>query len=476
MAASVFAQSAAQPTQDKPTVLLVVGAPGEEEFGKNFEKWAGLWEKTCHEAGANLITIGLKSPTETNDLDHLKEALLKEPKESASELWLVLIGHGTFDGKEAKFNLHGPDLSAAELSALLQPFHRPLAVINCASSSGPFINKLCASLPPTPRASSPASPAHQPSAFGRVIITATKSGAEQNYARFGQYLAEAIADPQADLDKDGQTSLLEAYLTASSRVAEFYKAEGRLATEHALIEDNGDGLGTPADWFRGIRAVKKAKEGASLDGVRAHQFHLLRSQQEQKMPASQRARRDELELTVAKLRDTKSQVNEDEYYRQLEPVLIELARLYEADALQKIPKVINQAEDGSVALHAKNATIHGSTVRYEPQPHKNTVGYWTKLEDWVSWDFKLEQPGTFSVEVTQACSKDSSGSEYSIAVGDQVLTDKVPDTGAFTNFVNRTLGTFKIGQPGSYTLSVKPIIKPGLAVMDLRAVTLKLKQ
>ena len=94
----------------------------------------------------------------------------------------------------------------------------------------------------------------------------------------------------------------------------------------------------------------------------------------------------------------------------------------------------------------------------------------------MSWDFKLDQPGTFSVEVTQACSKDSSGSEYSIAVGDQVLTDKVPDTGAFTNFVNRTLGTFKIGQPGSYTLSVKPIIKPGLAVMDLRAVTLKLKQ
>ena len=137
----------------------------------------------------------------------------------------MVIGHGTFDGKEAKFNLRGPDLSAADLAEWLKPFRRPVAVINCASASSPFINKL--------------------SATNRVIIAATRSGYEQNYARFGEYISSAVADPQADLDKDGQTSLLEAFLMASRRVAEFYNTEGRLATEHALLDDNGDGLGTP---------------------------------------------------------------------------------------------------------------------------------------------------------------------------------------------------------------------------------------
>jgi hypothetical protein len=233
-----------------------------------------------------------------------------EPRESSDELWIVLIGHGTYDGREAKFNLRGPDLSATELAEWLKPFSRPLALIDCASSSAPFLTKL--------------------SAPGRVIVTATRSGFELNYARFGQYLSEAIGNPEADLDKDGQTSLLEAFIFASNRVAEFYKSQGRLATEHALIDDNGDGLGTPADWFRGIRAVKKAKEGATVDGLRAHQFHLVRSEFEQKLPPEVRARRNELELSIAKLRDQKPKMPEDDYYRELERLLLQIARLYEA--------------------------------------------------------------------------------------------------------------------------------------------------
>ena len=165
-----------------------------------------------------------------------------------------------------------------------------------------------------------------------MIIAATRSGYEQNSTRFGRFISEAIADPQADLDKDGQTSLLEAFLMATRRVAEFYETEGRLATEHALLDDNGDGLGTPADWFRGIRAVKKAKEGASADGLRAHQFHLIRSAQEQMLSSELRAKRDELELAIARLRDAKSQMKEDDYYQQLEKLAIEVARLYERDA------------------------------------------------------------------------------------------------------------------------------------------------
>ena len=305
----LWADSTDAIAEEKPTVIVVVGAAGDDEYGQNFAKWAGLWEKTSREAGAKYITIGLKDAAATNDLAQLQKTLADEPTNAPGELWLVLLGHGTFDGKEARFNLRGPDLTATNLALLLKPFTRPVAVINAFSSSGPFLHPL--------------------SAPARVVITATRSGNEQNYARFGQYFSEAIADPQADLDKDGQTSLLEAWLTASYRVAEFYKSEGRLATEHALLDDNGDGLGTPPDWFRGVRAVKKAKDGATLDGPRAHQFHLVRSEAERRMPAAVRARRDQLELAVAKLREAKEELPETEYYQKLEPLLLELARLYD---------------------------------------------------------------------------------------------------------------------------------------------------
>jgi hypothetical protein len=291
------------------TVLVVVGAAGEEAFGKDFVQWAGLWEQACRTAGVKVVTIGLDTNGPIAPREQLEKALQTQPKEGPPELWLVLLGHGTFDGKEAKFNLRGLDISATEFANWLEPFRRPLAVIDTSSSSAPFLAKL--------------------SRPGRVIITATRSGAEQNFARFGQYLSGAIADLQADLDKDGQVSLLEAFLAASARVAEFYETEGRLATEHALLDDNGDGLGTPASWFRGVRAVKKAKDDASPDGLRAHQFHLIRSAAEQQMPPPLRARRDELEMAIAKLRESKARMKEDEYYRSLEALLVEMAHLYE---------------------------------------------------------------------------------------------------------------------------------------------------
>jgi hypothetical protein len=298
------------------TVIVAVGAAGEEEFGKEFAAWAAQWAETCTRANAKHIVIGTGT-NDSPDLLLLKQALASEPAETDAELWLVLIGHGTFDGREAKFNLRGPDLSATDLAEWLKPFRRPLAIINCASSSGPFINHL--------------------SAPDRVVVTATRSGHEQNYARFGKYVADSIGDPAADLDKDGQTSLLEAFIVASRRVSEFYASEGRLATEHALLDDNGDGLGTPADWFRGVRAIKKPAEGASADGLRAHQLHLVRSEREQQMDPGLRARRDELERAAARLREMKTQLDDDEYYRRLENIMRELAVLYsrEPDSAQR---------------------------------------------------------------------------------------------------------------------------------------------
>jgi len=296
-------------TADKTTVFVLVGALGEADLGRQFTEAAAKLEQVAATAQAKLVTIGWQS-AETNDLARFKAALEAEPKSGPGELWFVLLGHGTFDNKEAKFNLRGPDLGAAEFSEWLKPFQRPVAIVNCASASGPFVNKL--------------------SAAGRVVVTATRSGQEVNYTRLGGYFAAAIGSPEADLDKDGQTSLLEAYLFAASRVAEFYETEGRLATEHPLLDDNGDGLGTPPDWFRGVRAVKKAKDGATVDGLRAHQFVLVRSEQELKLPPGARAKRDELELAIGKLRERKTELPEPEYFAKLEPLLLDLAKLYQS--------------------------------------------------------------------------------------------------------------------------------------------------
>ncbi len=123
-------------------------------------------------------------------------------------------------------------------------------------------------------------------------------------------------------------SLLEAFLLASGRVNEYYRTHSQLATEHALLDDNGDGLGTPADWFRGTRATKRAKDGAGLDGHRAHQIHLIKSVRELQMPAEERRRRDQIELSIAALRDRKDKLSEDEYYRRLEDLMVVLAHLY----------------------------------------------------------------------------------------------------------------------------------------------------
>ena len=309
---SAAALAAATPMTERPdraTVIVLAGAPGEAEFAPDIVLQLDAWAKVSGQARASHIEIGRAEIAAPTDRDRLKAALETEPKEGVGELWIVLIGHGTFDGKEAKLNLRGPDVGATELAEWLKPFRRPLAIVDTTSASAPFLAKLAAK--------------------GRVIISATRSGAEQNYARFGKFLAEALADPKSDLDKDGQISLLESFLSASHRTNEFYKTEGRLATEHALIDDNGDGLGTPADWFRGVFATKRARDGAAPDGPRAHQFHLVRSAAEQLLSSELRARRDKLEVDLSVLREQKAKMNEGKYFQELEKLLLELAAVYE---------------------------------------------------------------------------------------------------------------------------------------------------
>ncbi len=132
-----------------------------------------------------------------------------------------------------------------------------------------------------------------------------------------------------------------------------------------------------------------------------------------------------------------------------------------------------QAANGIINLPAHTADIHGVQVRYEALPHKNTLGFWTRVEDWVSWDFTVSQPGTFAVEILQGCGKGQGGSEIEFSVGGRKLRTTVEDTGGFQNFKARTIGTVTLDRPGRWTLEVRPKSKPGVAVMDLRSVTLK---
>lgn len=295
----------------RPFVLIVVGAAGEDTFYPVFMRSEKLWREAAVKGGAEVATVGLgpiSGPENDDDRRDFQKQLERVKAPSPAPAWIVLIGHGTDNGKEAKFNLRGPDFSAAELAEWLKPAQRPIILVNTASASGAFIKPL--------------------SATNRVIVTATRSGGEQNFAHFGEYVAESIGSLEADLDKDNQTSLLEAFLMASRKVADFYKDEGRLATEHPLIDDNGDGLGTPADWFQGVRAVKKPQSGQA-DGRRAHLVHLVPNAEDQKLTPEQRARRDELELKIGALRDRKSTLGKEPYYRQLESLLFDLARVYQ---------------------------------------------------------------------------------------------------------------------------------------------------
>jgi len=293
-------------------LILVVGAPGEPEYGTNFLTQAVLWQKACEKARFGLSQIGLEAPTTTNDLEVLRLALASEPRDETQPLWLVLIGHGSYDGKEARFNLRGPDLTATSLANWLQPFRRPLIILNLASCSAPFLNKL--------------------SATNRVVITATRSGTEQYYTRFGELFAKALTDSGADLDKDNQVSVLEAFIIASRRTSEFYKTENRIATEHALLDDNGDGLGTQGDWFRGLRATKKPNDKAAVDGLMAIQICVVPSPEDDNLSTDQKLVRDNLERSVFQLREKKTEMAEKEYSTELERLLLDLARLYESNA------------------------------------------------------------------------------------------------------------------------------------------------
>lgn len=296
----------------QPRVLVIVGAEGAEEYLPRFQKAAAWWKDAALAAGAAHEAIGLEpAGAGATDRERLEKRIAElAAEEKAGPLWLVLIGHGTFDGRAAKFNLRGPDFTDAELAGWLRGFPGRVAAVNTASASGTFVKAL--------------------SGPDRVVVTATKSPAEVNYARFGEFLAEAIrGKAEADLDNDDQVSLLEAYLFAADRVRGFYEKEGRLATEHAQLDDTGDGFGTRPEGFEGVVARELAREGATPDGELAHQFILVPNAFERRLTAAQRDRRDTLEREVKALNRRRAELGDDAYYAAVEPLLLEIARIYD---------------------------------------------------------------------------------------------------------------------------------------------------
>lgn len=306
--ASIGSIPATSPEIDD-ALIVVVGAEGSPEFEGTFDRWADQWATLSEKQQWQLRRIGGASgmPSDLFPKEQLQKCIAEFSK--ARRLWIVMLGHGTFARNIAKFNLTGPDISSQEMKSWLMPVTAQTIVISCFSSAAPFLTDL--------------------NGDNRILITATKSGSEYNFSRFGEYLANSINDPSIDIDHDNEVSLLEAFLAATNLVERFYREESRLATEHALLNDNGDKVGTTADFYRGVRPAK-AGQGGQIDGAAASRIILLTSPDAATFPPELDEKRVAIEQQIDRLRSQKSLLSSDDYYAQLEILLLQLALLYDA--------------------------------------------------------------------------------------------------------------------------------------------------
>jgi len=169
-----------------------------------------------------------------------------------------------------------------------------------------------------------------------------------------------------------------------------------------------------------------------------------------------------------------SQLPADETAAAMAPKLAPWRALMDAAIATKGAKA--EVGAGAIVLHACDAKAHGSKLRYEDAPQKDTLGFWVQKDDWVEWEFDAPHPGVFEVQLLQACGKGSGGAEIEVAVAGQTLTMKVEETGHFQRFVPRMIGTVRLAESGRFTLAVRARTRPGPAVMDLRRVVLRAAQ
>ncbi|MCC7009165.1 MAG: hypothetical protein IT184_10135 [Acidobacteria bacterium] len=286
-------------------VLIVQGASGEDQYATLHRKWVnGLVEvlRTRFKYDASHLVVLAEQPSAGElraTADSLKAAVgkLAATIKPSDQLVVVLIGHGSGQGADVKFNLVGPDLGVAEWAALLKPVPGRLALVDTTSASAPYLTGL--------------------SAPGRVIITATNTAAQRYHTVFPEGFIQAFSDATADADKNGRISLLEAFTFASRVVTQHYEQSGTMATETAMIDDDGDG--------KGRLAAEQGPDGriaalTYLDGVAVPTSS---------DPELQRllVRQQQLTEQVDDLRRRKDTMPAEEFDKQLEQLLTELARV-----------------------------------------------------------------------------------------------------------------------------------------------------
>ena len=295
-------------------LLVIVGLGGDAETSSRFHEWAVTLVDSARDKGRippeSVIYLG-EDPA--RDPDRISGRSTREGIEGAlgrlaararpgDRVLIVLIGHGASAAGEAKFNLPGRDFSAAEFSKLIDRFPgQTVAFVNTASASGAFLGAL--------------------SGRDRVIVTATRGDGERNQTRFPEFFVEALVSLEGDLDKDGRVSMLEAFTWARQRTAASYEKDGQILTEHALLDDDGDGKGTDAPG------------GESGDGALARTVFVSGAGEHAAPPPGAdpalRALYEErrvLEERVAALKASRQSMDADRYQQELERLLLELAR------------------------------------------------------------------------------------------------------------------------------------------------------
>jgi Peptidase C13 family len=279
--------------------LTVAGLGGEDQYEQKFTGWTSdLTKLLKNEPGAKVDSLSGKDATKAN-LEAKLRAIAQTSKADDAFV-LVLIGHGTYDSIDYKFNLPGHDISATELAGLLDKIQARQVVVLGTSCSG-------AAIPALQKAK-------------RVVITATKSGTENNATVFARFWVEAMRDPAADTDKNELVSVLEAFDYAQAKTTNYYNSQKHLATEHALIEDTGKGEG---------QKDATPDNGEGLIARRITLLHLGSVASIVNDPEKQKLlkRKDELETAIDELKYRKAAMELSEYQRQMQAFLLELARV-----------------------------------------------------------------------------------------------------------------------------------------------------
>jgi hypothetical protein len=299
--------------QARTHVVLIVGLGGSAEFRESFHEEAskiytalteqhGLPEEEVVYLGERPETApGMISgeSTRANILRVLGEISQRAGPED--KLVVILIGHGTDGPNGAQFNLPGPDLGPGDFDLALAAFPtQTLALVHTGSASGGFVQPL-------------AGP-------NRVVIAATRSARERNATEFGQFFAEAMAGGGSDLDHDNRVSLLEAFTYAKQEVERYYEEQNEMLTEHAVLDDNGDGEGSSdasPDGPDGLLAATFTfGRGTGVEGPEVSDDPAI---------TMLLAERDEIQKQIDELRVVRDALGEEEYLNRLEPLLVELA-------------------------------------------------------------------------------------------------------------------------------------------------------